>query len=78
MLFVRNGIGREITEFIPISISETPTILDDSIVISIDIDIIKQIMDFIKANIYTLIAMANGMLSANDFVSELKLTDNPK
>ena len=35
-------------------------------------------MDFIKANIYTLIAMANGMLSANDFVSELKLTDNPK
>jgi len=78
LIFVRNGIGREITEFIPFSISETPTILDDSIVISIDTDIIKQIMDFIKANIYTLMAMANEMVSTNDFVSELKLADGQK
>ena len=78
LLIVRNGIGRDVTEFIPISISETPTILDDSIVISIDTNIIKQIMDFIKANIYKLMAMANGMLGANDFVSKLKLSDNPK
>ena len=78
LLFVRNGIGRETTEFIPISISETPSILDDSIAISIDTNIIKQIMDFIKNNIYTLMAMANGMVSTNDFVSELKLANNPK
>ena len=78
LLFVRNGIGREITEFIPISISETPTILDTSIVISIDLNIIKQIKDFIKANIHTLMAMANEKVCINDFVSELKLTDAPK
>lgn len=78
LIFVRNGTRRDVTEFILISISETPTILDDGIVISIDTSIIKQIMDFIKSNIYTLMAMANGMLSANDFVSELKLTDTPK
>lgn len=78
LLYVRNGSGRGITEFIPISISETPTILDESIAISIDTNIIKQIKDFINANIYTLMAMANGMVSANDFVSELKFADEPQ
>ena len=44
LLFVRNGNGREITEFIPISISKTPTILDKDIVIKIDSNVIKQII----------------------------------
>lgn len=78
LLFVRNGLGREITEFIPIAISETPTILDDSITIGIDTNIIKQVMDFIKVNIYTLMAMADEMVSTNDFVSKLKLHDVKK
>ena len=47
LLFVRNGNGREITEFIPISISKTPTILDKDIVIKIDSNVIKQIIGFI-------------------------------
>jgi len=68
LLFVRNGNGREITEFIPISISELPTILDKSIVIKIDLSIIKQIIEFIKVNFKTLMALANGKISAENFV----------
>ena len=68
LLFVRNGNGREITEFIPISISESPTILDKSIVIKIDLSIIEQISEFIKVNFKTLMALANGKISAENFV----------
>jgi hypothetical protein len=68
LLFVRNGDGREITEFIPISISESPTILDKSIVIKIDLSIIKQIIELIKVNFKTLMALANGKISAENFV----------
>ncbi len=75
LLYVRNGIGREITEFIPISISETPAILDESIAICVDTTIIKQIMDFIKDNIYTLMAFANGIVSAENVVLSLRLRD---
>lgn len=78
LLFVRNGIGREITAFIPISISETPTILDTSIVISIDPNIIKQIIAFIKVNTNTLMDMANGKISSDDFVSALVLAEEQK
>ena len=68
LLFVRNGNGREITEFIPISISESPTILDKSIVIKMDLSIIKQIIEFIKVNFKTLMALANGKISAENLV----------
>lgn len=73
LLFVRNGNGRDITEFIPISISETPAILDDSVVINIDTNTINQIMEFIKANAETLLTMANGKISADEFVSALNV-----
>ena len=73
LLFVRNGKGREVSEFIPISISETPTILDNTIAINIDTNTINQIMEFIKANVETLMIMANGKISADDFVSALKI-----
>jgi hypothetical protein len=78
LLFVLNGLGREITTFIPISISEKPTILDTSIVISIDFNIIKQIIEFIKVNTKTLMAMANGKISSNDFVSALIQAEEQK
>jgi len=72
LLFVRNGNGREITEFIPISISKTPTILDKDIVIKIDSNVIKQIIGFIKVNYETLMALANGKVSVENFVSALR------
>ena len=72
LLFVRNGNGREITEFIPISISKTPTILDKDIVIKIDSNVIKQIIGFIKVNYEILMALANGKVSVENFVSTLR------
>lgn len=73
LLFVRNGKGRDITDFIPISISETPTILDNNLAIGIDTTTIKNIFEFIKLNENILMSMANGKLSADDFVSALKI-----
>ena len=73
LLFVRNGKGKEVTEFIPISISETPIILDDSIVLNIGTNTINEILEFIKANTNTLMAMANGKITADEFVSALKV-----
>jgi hypothetical protein len=78
LLFVRNGNGREITEFIPISISESPIILDKSIVIKIGSYIIYQIIEFIKMNFQTLMALANRIISAEDFVSALNMEKNSK
>lgn len=78
LLFVRNGNGREITEFIPISISESPTILDKSIVIKIGSYIIYQIILFIKVNFQTLMALANGKINAENFVSAVKYGKNSK
>ena len=73
LLFVRNGQGRKITEFIPISISENPRILDNDIVININKNIIIQVFDFIKVNSETLMLMANGKIGANEFVETLKI-----
>jgi hypothetical protein len=72
LLYVRNGSGREITEFIPISISELPTILDKDMVIMIDSNMIEQIIEFIKVNAKTLMTLANGKVNTEIFVSALK------
>lgn len=73
LLFVRNGYGREITEFIPISISDKPIILDNETPLKIEESIIKQVFSFIQENRETLLAMANGKLNAEEFVSALKV-----
>ena len=74
LLFVRNGKGKEVTEFIPISISNTPKILDNKLTIAIGKDIINQVFDFIKINTEVLMGMANGNLNAVDFFSTLNNT----
>ncbi|MBR5716705.1 MAG: hypothetical protein IKX59_08965 [Bacteroidales bacterium] len=60
LLFVRNGYGREVSEFIPISISDSPTILDRSIKLNIDTSIIDEVVCFIQTNKDLLLDMANG------------------
>lgn len=70
LLFVRNGHNKSVSEFIPISISDSPTILDKSLRININIAIIDQIFKFIIANKVALMDMANGELSAKDFVKK--------
>lgn len=73
LLFVRNGHNKSVSEFIPISISDSPTILDKGLKINIDTVIIDQIINFIKINKDTLLDMANGKLSASDFASIIKV-----
>lgn len=73
LLYVRNGKGRKITEFIPISISKTPEILDKDIIIKINSSIIRNILDFIIINNNILLAMANSEMSAEEFVSAIKI-----
>jgi hypothetical protein len=73
LLFVRNGKGREIIEFIPISISQTPKILDNNLAVAIGENTINQVFDFIKANTMVLMDMANGKLNAEEFISVIKI-----
>lgn len=73
LLYVRNGKGREIMEFIPISISDNPVILDNEMNINLDSSIISSILEFIKLNKNSLLGMANGKLEVNDFVSAIKV-----
>lgn len=74
LLFVRNGLGKDIIRFIPISISESPRILDSSMVINLNTNTIKQIFDFIKINANTLMNLANGKTSADEFVTNLEVS----
>jgi len=71
LLFIRNGRGRYVSEFIPVSISQTPEILDNSIDIVISNEVISQVFDFIRINFSILIEMSNGNLNADKFVSSL-------
>lgn len=73
LLFVRNGKGKDIMEFISISISKTPKILDNNLTIAIGENIINQVFDFIKINTAVLMGMANGNLNADEFISVLNI-----
>ena len=72
LLFARNGYDSNIKEYIPISISSDPTILDDTIDYNISYDDIFQIQDFIVANEDLLIALANEEIEQLDFVNSLR------
>lgn len=78
LLFLRNGKGRGITEFIPVSISDMPEILDKNMVIKISDYIIKQVFDFIKINKAALLAMANSQIDVEEFASVIKIPSYEK
>lgn len=73
LIYVRNGYGREITEFIPISISGVPRVLDRTMKINLDMDVLRAIINFIKINRNALLAMADGKIGVNEFSSALKI-----
>lgn len=73
LLYVRNGRGREVIEFIPISISKTPEILDKDIIVKIDTSIIRNVFNFITINCDVLLAMANGGMNAEEFSSSIRV-----
>lgn len=73
LLFARNGKGRACSEFIPITVSAEPKILDNSINIRIPDSALSGITSFIKGNEKLLRQMAGGNMDPNKFVSQLKL-----
>lgn len=72
LLFVRNGHGKSVSEFIPISISENPYIMDEEKVLKISSEDVSVVKSFIKLNMGLLISMAQSKISHEVFVSQLK------
>ena len=72
ILFVRNGYDKNANEFIPISISLKPTVLDDEMDFNISYDDIFDIQDFIVSNLSILKALANKEISQAQFVKSIK------
>lgn len=73
LLFVRNGIGRECDDFIPISVSNDPKILDVYMGIDISVEDLYEIKQFIINNQQLLIKFSKGRMLPDDFVESLRL-----
>lgn len=73
LLLVRNGYDKNVSEFIPFSISNNPMILDDTIDFMISYDDIFNIQDFIVANVDALQALANRQIGQVAFVNAIKI-----
>lgn len=71
LLFVRNGYNKTVEEFIPISISDDPKILDDTIDLMISEEDIFDIQDFIVSNFKDLKALADREISQTEFVERI-------
>lgn len=72
LLFVRNGYDRNISEFIPVSISLKPRVLNDIMDFHISYDDIFDVQDFIICNLSILKALANNNISQLDFVKSIR------
>lgn len=72
LLFVKNGNNNIPTDFIPISISSNPSILDHDIVLNISTEDIKMVQSFIKSNLELLLRFANEKISHVDFFDGIK------
>ena len=73
LLFVRNGYDRSVSEFIPFSISERPTILNKSIDYNISYNDIFAVYDFIAANKSILMQLANKDIQHLSFLRSIKV-----
>ena len=73
LVFVRNGYSKNVSEFIPVSVSQTPTILDDSLNYNISYNDIFAVQDFIKLNVNNLFNLANELISHEEFVSKINI-----
>ncbi|MDE6262860.1 MAG: hypothetical protein K2M09_06110, partial [Muribaculaceae bacterium] len=72
-VFVRNGKNRTCNEFIPISVSDDPKILDINIDIVISPEDMYDIRNFIIINKNLLVKMSKGKLLPDDFINDLKV-----
>lgn len=71
LIFVRNGIGRSCNDFIPISVSNDPKILDVYMGIDIPDKDLYNIRKFIIVNKQLLQKFAMGEMHPDDFVDKL-------
>lgn len=69
LLFVRNGYDTSVQEFIPISVSQMPLILNENIVRHISAKDIADVLHFIVKNQETLQALADREISQIEFVN---------
>ncbi len=72
LIFVRNGIGRHCDDFIPISVSNEPKILNLDMVVNIPLDELYRIKQFIITNRNRLSEFAKGDSDPNEFVENLE------
>lgn len=72
LLFVRNGYNTKVNEFIPFSISNNPTILDDDIVFNISYDDIFSVQSFILTNLKLLQQLADREITQTLFGDLIK------
>ena len=68
LLFIRNGYDTSVQEFIPISISQTPLILNKNIERHISAKDIADVLHFIVKNQETLQALADREISQIEFI----------
>lgn len=75
LIFVRNGKNKSINEFIPISVSNNPQILDNNIVTTLSPEELYIIRNFIITNKELLETLSHGKLLPDEFVDKL-ITSN--
>lgn len=73
LIFVRNGVGRECDDFIPISVSNDPKILNVNMGINISVEDMFEIKQFIINNRQLLIDFSNSRMLPDKFVESLRL-----
>lgn len=67
LLFARNGYDKSVGDFIPFSISEHPSVLNDEIEFNISYDDIFLIQDFIQVNRQLICNLADYTISQREF-----------
>lgn len=73
LVFVRNGYTKDVSEFIPFLVSQTPVILDKNLNYNITYNDIFAVQDFIKTNVNVLFKLANEEISHDEFINQIKV-----
>ena len=72
LLFVRNGYDKMNFEFVPISVSQTPYIMNREMKINIIKGDIRKIFIFIRKNLSLLLRLANMEIDQVDFLKNIQ------
>lgn len=78
LIYVRNGYGREVNEFIPFSIKDDQQILDATIDIKLTNEVLTDVQSFIRQNAETLMGFADDEMDVNEFHERLVPLQKPQ